>query len=277
MSFKSLRPGVDQALVVMVVARAATDKFDRHNWLELATLCGRLDVVEGHDRLLRSLYFGDEDYPGHAFEVVRVLLGPSLQHFDTAESYIGLRSWLASNDRPMHDKLYGASPGSRILPEPDLASLRDPAAIEDQMGRMRRGLDDGDLSQAIGSAKDLIEATAKTVLNELGIDFHERDDVPALARAVQKTLGLHPDVIAPTRPGAEAVRKILGGLTAISTGIAELRNHYGTGHGRGHTVLLEARHAELAVDASVLYCRTVLAALADPGAPWKRSAEPEAR
>jgi AbiJ N-terminal domain 5/Abortive infection C-terminus len=267
----SLRPNVDQALVVMACSQVATSEFDRHNWLELAALCGELDLVENHGRLLRSLFFGDDDYSGHAFDVMRQLLGRDLEHFDTVDRYIGLRSWLAQHDRGLHDQLY--EPVSEVaLAEPNLERLRDPAAIEAQLQRIRRALED-DFEQAIGSAKDLVEATAKTVLSELGVEYNERSDLPELARAVQRELGLHPEVLAPTSPGAEIVRKILGALATISSGIAGLRNEYGTGHGRGTQLRLQRRHAELAVDAAILYCRTLLATLADPDAPWRTGRE----
>jgi hypothetical protein len=264
----SLRPGVDQAVVVMACARAAIGSFDGHSWRELGALCGQLELIENHGRLLRSLHFGDEDYSGHAFDMMRRLLGTELERFDVVDRYIGLRSWLAQNDRELHDQLY--EPISTVdLPPPQLAQLRDPDAIQAQLHRIRRALED-DFEQAIGSAKELIEATAKTVLTQLGVKYNDTASVPELARQVQRELGLHPEVIAPEAPGAETVRKILGALTTISSGVAELRNQYGTGHGRGATIRLRRRHAELAVDAAMLYCRVVLGTLSDPEAPWQR-------
>lgn len=46
--------------------------------------------------------------------------------------------------------------------------------------------------------------------------------------------------------GADALKKILGSLSTITQGVAELRNKYGTGHGKvDHTIMLQPRHARL--------------------------------
>jgi hypothetical protein len=69
-----------------------------------------------------------------------------------------------------------------------LAQLRDPAPIEEYLDRIRRSVDN-DLALAVGSAKELIENTAKAVLLERGITWNERkDDMPALIMKAQKAL-----------------------------------------------------------------------------------------
>jgi hypothetical protein len=81
------------------------------------------------------------------------------------------------------DGVYGASnatAGAPWLPADELGKLRDPVAIADQLTRIRTGLD-ADPALAIGSAEELIESTAKTVLAEAGETWNERnDDLPAL-------------------------------------------------------------------------------------------------
>ena len=47
------------------------------------------------------------------------------------------------------------------------------------------------------------------------------------------------------------IRRMLSNLNQVSQGIAELRNLYGTGHGRdGRFIGLKPRHAKLAVGAA---------------------------
>lgn len=56
-----------------------------------------------------------------------------------------------------------------------------------------------------------------------------------------------------TIPAAKAIKQILGNLSAITEGIATLRNSYGSGHGRAASYKgLEERHAKLAVGSSIL-------------------------
>ncbi len=79
----------------------------------------------------------------------------------------------------------------------------------------------------------------------------------------QKALGVHGDDIAPTAKGQAASRKILGGLSGVAVGIAELRNALGTGHGKATSVPLSARHAHLAIGSASTFCRFLLETLRD--------------
>jgi len=147
------------------------------------------------------------------------------------------------------------------VPEIPLEAVADAASIREHLDRIERGAD-SDPAMAISSAKALIEATTKLVLNELGESYDERADLPALVRATQRALGLHPDAIAPTAKGAESIRRILSNLSQVAIGVAELRNEYGPDHGRTRaTIGLGPRHAHLAVGCAGTYCRMLLETL----------------
>lgn len=157
------------------------------------------------------------------------------------------------------------------LKESTLAGLTDPMVIQEHLKRLHRAVND-DLALAIGSAKELIESTAKVVLIERGSNVDDRTDLPVLVKEAQQALGLHPSSIAPGPDGTEAIKKILGGVSSIAIGVAELRNRgYGTGHGAAGTRTgLSSRHAHLAVNAAVTWCQLMLDTLNDPAAPWRQ-------
>ena len=205
-----------------------------------------------------------------AFE--RLLLGVRP---DRGPSYLSWDQFVLAMKRDGYDVTedgqidpVGKAPG---LPEGALAQLRDPAAIEEHLDRIRRSMD-SDPALAVGSAKELIESTAKVVLLERGITWDERkDDMPALITKAQKALLLHPSTTTPGPDGSDAVKKILGGAATVALGVAELRNRgYGTGHGpvRRRTGL-GARHAHLAVNAAITWCQLMLDTLHDEHAPWR--------
>jgi Abortive infection C-terminus len=147
------------------------------------------------------------------------------------------------------------------LAELPLGALSDPAAIREHLDRIADATD-RDPVLAISGAKALIEATAKLTLHELGQPVDERADVPALVKAAQKALGLHPEVLAPDAKGADVIKRTLSGLSQIAISVAELRNLYGSDHGRSRPVTgLGPRHAHLAVGASATYCRMLLETL----------------
>ncbi len=165
---------------------------------------------------------------------------------------------------------------SRSAPEPlvlsSMAGLRAPEAIIDNLDRIQRAADT-DPAQVIGSAKELVESTAKTVLTQLGRPVNDKDDLPQLVAQAQRALQLHPSSATPGPDGSDAVKKILGAVTTVTTGVAELRNRgYGTGHGAsGRRPGLHPRHARLAVNAARTWCELILDTLADTNAPWQTS------
>lgn len=151
-----------------------------------------------------------------------------------------------------------------------IARLADPSAIREGFERIRRAIGD-DPALAVGSAKELIESTAKVVLTERGQPFDDKSDLPKLARAAQLSLGLDPST-GSGPDGSDGVRRILGAVTTIANGLAELRNRgLGTGHGPATArVGLGSRHAHLAVNAALTWCQLMLDTLADPEAPWRK-------
>ncbi|MDF2710347.1 MAG: hypothetical protein K0R62_5999 [Nonomuraea muscovyensis] len=153
-----------------------------------------------------------------------------------------------------------------------LKNLSDASAIRQQLGRIQRAIID-DPALAVGSAKELIESTAKVVLKERGLPVDDKADLPALVREAQHALCLHPSSTTPGPDGSDAVKKILGAVSSIAIGVAELRNRgYGTGHGPASVpVGLGPRHSHLAVNAAFTWCQLVLDTLADPKAPWRKA------
>ena len=112
-----------------------------------------------------------------------------------------------------------------------------------------------DYSLALGSAKDLIETVLKRILHEREISFSRTEDIPSLLKKAQKALGLNRAAIDDGKKGAEKIKATLSNLGAIACNIAELRNLYGTGHGRiGQRGSFSARHAKLVAYSSVALC-----------------------
>lgn len=156
-----------------------------------------------------------------------------------------------------------------------VSQLSDESAIRLHLARIQDGVDDRP-EEVIGAAKDLIEATAKHVLREMGEPIPPNANLPELARLAQKQLVLHPEVLSPTKPGVDTIRRILGALSTIALSVAELRNLYGTGHGQVQRASgLHPRHARLAALTAQAYVSFLLETLSDPRAPWRRGRESE--
>jgi hypothetical protein len=119
---------------------------------------------------------------------------------------------------------------------------------------------ESDPSLAIGSTKELIEATLKTILNGCGLKYDDKkDDIPKLLKLVQKVLELAPDDVDDSKKGAETIKRVLSNLGAVAVGVAELRNLYGSGHGKGQKSQgLSSRHAKLVVGSGTTLCTFLL-------------------
>ena len=118
-----------------------------------------------------------------------------------------------------------------------------------QLARLREAVDE-DPGLAIGTAKEMLETTCKAILEDQGVSFDAGWNLPKLLKATQRELKLLPDDIPEAVRGADTMKRLLSSLGQIGHGLAELRNFYGSGHGRSPGVKgLSARHARLAVGA----------------------------
>lgn len=155
--------------------------------------------------------------------------------------------------------------------QPHIEDLSDASGIQAELERIRRSVSEHP-DDAIGAAKQLIEATAKMVLKERGEPVNDHDDLADLVKRSQQSLLLHPrqSPVLTDPDATNAVKRILGGLSSIALGVTELRNQYGSGHGRLTAPSgLSPRHARLAVNAASTWCEVMLETLADPAAPWR--------
>lgn len=99
---------------------------------------------------------------------------------------------------------------------------------------------------AITSARTLLEAVCKHLLDECGVTYDDKDDLPKLYRKTAELLNL-----APSKHTEDVFRQILGGCTAVVEGLGTLRNRLSDAHGKGRAGSRPAaRHAELAVNLS---------------------------
>ncbi len=152
----------------------------------------------------------------------------------------------------------------------ELEDLGDDSAVAMHIARILDSVE-ARPEEAIGAAKDLIESVTKHVLHELGETLTGKEDLPELTRRAQKALGLHPEAVSPTQAGFDAIKRLLGALSTVAAGVDELRNQYGTGHGRAKRVSgLKPRHARLVVRSAHAYVGILLDTLNDPVAPWRQ-------
>ena len=110
-------------------------------------------------------------------------------------------------------------------------------------------------TDSIGSAKELIEAVCKDIIERSGASYDRKSSPAALVKEALKCLKLAPDDIPERSRGVDAVRATLNSLANIAHQMDELRGLYGSGHGKPSSSRgLLPRHARLAVGSSATLC-----------------------
>jgi hypothetical protein len=116
-----------------------------------------------------------------------------------------------------------------------------------------------DPALAIGTAKELVDTCCKHIAERMELELPKKPDTPDLVRAVLKGLKLLPEDISDSAKGADSIRLMLRALTTLMQGLVEVRNLYGTGHGKGSTHKgPKPRHARLAVASAATFVEFIV-------------------
>jgi len=83
-----MNPNQDSAINAQIITLASR-KFVKEDWAALSAILDADEIINGHPRLLRSLSFGDEDYPSCAASVMAKLLKMNEASRETIIGYVG--------------------------------------------------------------------------------------------------------------------------------------------------------------------------------------------
>ncbi len=107
-------------------------------------------------------------------------------------------------------------------------------------------------AEAIGKAKELVESCCRTIITKRGAVIDKDWTFQQLVSRVFKVLDVMPNEVDDKSPIASSLKQLYGSLRGIVAPIAEIRNAFGTGHGRTADFIgLDSRHAKLMVGMSV--------------------------
>lgn len=100
-------------------------------------------------------------------------------------------------------------------------------------------------SDTIGKAKELVESCLKTILSDFEVNNLDKLEIPELLKEVKEKLELKSE--------HQAVKQVIGGLSGIAGGLAQLRNAKGTGHGKDAVKFREPSivEARLSADSAI--------------------------
>ena len=73
---------------ILKIRERIVSNFTHENWQEIGLLTGFSEMINQHQRLLRSLSWGDEDYSGNVLAILQGIASQNLATFDVIENYL---------------------------------------------------------------------------------------------------------------------------------------------------------------------------------------------
>lgn len=189
--------------------------------------------------MVHPLVRNDDDETRKIVEIVNKHL--ARDGFEIAPSMIVSGHAIYSGRQRVHGELPTVKTAKKT------AEILESSYLSQQITRMESAIET-DPEAAIGAAKEFVESICKAILEKMGALPDENADLPKLVKQTLQHLALVPDRVPDAAKGRDAAKRILNNLGTLADGIAELRNKFGTGHGKHpSTKGLEPRHARLAV------------------------------
>lgn len=126
-----------------------------------------------------------------------------------------------------------------ILSGPDIASKKEEikvylnSAYVNAKIKIMTDAIHSDTDLALGTAKELVETCCKSILKEKRFEYDKNWDLPKLFKETINQLSFV-DLASVENPeqASRSIKQIMSGCSNIIQGIAELRNAYGSGHGK---------------------------------------------
>jgi hypothetical protein len=212
------------------------------------------------DSRFNLLYATDSEFVKFLCEtihpIVRPLTAEALKMVDEFNTYLLIDGWKISVAKEISGKPVFA--GRRVADVSQVHIEQAKAAaqkltgqyIQQQIRRIEESIDK-DPELAIGTAKEFLESFCATILAGRGVSVDKDTDLPALVKLTVSHLKVLPDGVSAVPHAEKTIKVLLNNLMSIGHQLAELRNAYGTGHGKTtEHIGLGKHHARLAVGAA---------------------------
>ena len=136
--------------------------FSSSNWLELGALTNKMNEVETHSRLLRSLSYGDPDYDGLALLFIKDMIGPNGENLQLVRNYINEKCSMSGENISSTNE-----PGRKILFKPNIFQVPDEEADENLLSVM----------MPFNPSLSLVYEKIKSASGKLGLKCTRADDI----------------------------------------------------------------------------------------------------
>ena len=213
---------MDRGQRILTLAKAVEAVFSSTEWTEIGLLTGTDQYIDKHPRLLRSLYWGDNDYRGHLIEATARILDSGDGNLRTLVEYEPISSWLKANDPGGFQQLQADAYGMavpEVVPSGSQAAL---AALADAQALLQsRGP-----TSAVDRVHTGLHAFLKGACAEAKIPF-DADATPN--QLLKLLLDGHPR-LQDLGPRGQEVRRLIRTSASIVDAMGTLRNRASLAH-----------------------------------------------
>lgn len=225
--------------LMLALQRAVTSQFTETDWMELGYETGEHDYIQCHNRLLRSLRFGDDDYGACVFQVLKYF---SEQNIDALQAVIDNKKVRRALERDAPDVLSELGLNVAHVPAVTPKALSASEVVERALADADSLLHSSGPISCVDRLHTALHGYLRALCAEAGITGLEGAPVTALFKQLRSE---HPAFQHLGAQDKDIVR-ILNGFGSVIDAMNTIRNNASVAH--PNDALLGEAEAALAVN-----------------------------
>lgn len=208
---------------MLALQKAIVATFDSGDWNEIGYLTGYHDYIVNHDRLLRSLRFGDDDYAGCVFQV----LNHFWQYDESALFHIADHTKIKAYLEKYHpDVLSDIGLSDAHVPAPIQSPLSASEVVRRALADSEKLLQSNGAVSAVDRLHTALHGYLRSVCANEQIPVADGASVTALFKTIKNQ---HPS-FDNLGPNQDEVTRIMNGFSTVIDAVNTIRNHASIAH-----------------------------------------------
>ena len=231
---------------ILALQKAVVDTFKAADWKELGYKTGTDEYILRHDRLLRSLHWGDDDYGGCVFQTIEVVLKRDINNLGYFFENEGIVSWFMSNEPTLLREIGVES--KKLAPNFSAPKFSAREVVERALKDAEALMDASGATSAIDRVHTALHGYLYSQCEDARIGIGENMKITDLYKVLRTS---HPKLNA-VGEWSEYTDRVLRSFGSVIDTLNYLRNNASVAH--PNEILLSDAEAELVINAS----RTIL-------------------
>ncbi len=231
---------------ILALQKAVVDTFRAADWIEVGYKTGNDSYIKRHDRLLRSLQWGDDDYGACAFQALEKILSGDIENLASFFEKEGIVEWFGDHEPALLREIGLES--KRLAPQFSSPKLSTRDVVERALRDTEALMEASGAISAIDRVHTALHGYLYSQCENAGIEIGENAKITDLYKALRVSHRNLQDL----GPWPEDIDRVLKSFASVLDTLNHLRNNASVAH-PNERLLYEAE-AELVINAS----RTIL-------------------